>query len=102
MKKYIALGHFKGKTKESITSIVITQVNKKAALNDCYGNEFVPFVVITEEAFYNLDSGDVYNVFQAVKKMTTNYRVWDLVAQYLVDCRAIIIDNLNKAWQPDE
>lgn len=95
MKKYIAIGHFKDS--KNVTSVVIPQVTKKAAVSDCYGNAFVPYVVLTEKTFKNLPLNDDLEVFYLVKKMTTNYRIWGIVTDYLTECADLIIEKLNNA-----
>lgn len=89
MKIYVAIGHFKGN--ENITSIAEDQTTKKAFMADCYGNEFVPYVVITENMLEKLlGCADNIEIFDQVKKMTSNYRVWDEVTDYIEQCADII------------
>ena len=71
MNVYAAIGHFKGN--ENITCVALTQTTKKAFMNDCYGNEFVPYVVLTEKMLNKIQS--CTDIYEQVKKMTTNYRV---------------------------
>lgn len=47
MNVYAAIGHFKDS--KNITCVALTQTTKKAFMNDCYSNEFVPYVVLTEK-----------------------------------------------------
>lgn len=47
MNVYVAIGHFKGS--KNLTCVALTQVTKKAFMVDCYGNEFIPYVVLTEK-----------------------------------------------------
>lgn len=37
------------------------------------------------------------DIFNQVAKMTTNYRVWEKVADYLVQCSDIIADKVENA-----
>ena len=37
------------------------------------------------------------DVYEQVKKMTTNYRVWNNVADYLTECLNIIADKVENA-----
>lgn len=46
MKVYAAIGHWKGS--ENVTSVAEQQLSKRDFLRDLRGNEFVPYVVITE------------------------------------------------------
>ena len=67
-------------------------------MQDCYGNEFVPYVVITElmlEKF--LACTDCMEIFDQVKKLTSNYRVWNDVADYIEQCSDIISDKMEAA-----
>lgn len=69
--------------------------DKKAFMNDCYGNEFVPYVVLTEKMLSKIQS--CTDIYEQVKKMTTNYRVWNNVADYLTECLNIIADKVENA-----
>ena len=90
MNVYAAIGHFKGN--ENITCIALMQSSKKEFMTDCYGNEFVPYVVLTEKMLtYSMD------IFNQVAKMTTNYHVWEKVTDYLVQCSDIIADKVENA-----
>lgn len=93
MNVYAAIGHFKGN--ENITCVALTQTTKKAFMNDCYGNEFVPYVVLTEKMLSKIQSSA--DIYEQVKKMTTNYRVWNDVADYLTECFDIITDKVENA-----
>ena len=93
MNVYAAIGHFKGN--ENITCVALTQTTKKAFMNDCYGNEFVPYVVLTEKMLSKIQSSA--DIYEQVKKMTTNYRVWNDVADYLTECLDIITDKVENA-----
>lgn len=89
MKIYAAIGHFKGN--ENITTIAGEQTTKKAFMADCYGNEFVPYVVITENMLEKLlGCSDSLEIFEQVKKMTSNYRVWTEITDYIEQCADII------------
>ena len=60
-----------------------------------YGNEFVPYVVLTEKMLSKIQS--CTDIYEQVKKMTTNYRVWNNVADYLTECLNIIADKVENA-----
>lgn len=95
MKIYAAIGHFKDS--KNITSVVFEQNTKKDFMRDCYGNEFVPFVVLAEtmlDKIFTLECS--MDLYEQVKKMTSNYRVWDDVADYLADCGDIISGKVNE------
>ena len=75
MNVYAAIGHFKGN--ENITCIALMQSSKKEFMTDCYGNEFVPYVVLTEKTLNKIQACTYsMDIFNQVAKMTTNYRVW--------------------------
>lgn len=95
MKTYIAIGHFKDS--KNTTSVVFEQNTKKDFMRDCYGNEFVPFVVMTETMLNKILAFECsMDVYEQVKKMTSNYRVWNIVTDYLTDASDLITDKLNE------
>ena len=93
MNVYAPIGHFKDS--KNITAVALTQTTKKAFMNDCYSNEFVPYVVLTEKMLSKIQSSA--DIYEQVKKMTTNYRVWNDVADYLTECLDIITDKVEDA-----
>ena len=96
MKVYAAIGHFKGN--ENIQSIAMTQRTKKDFMSDCYGNEFVPYVVLTEKMIAKIQTATFeMDVFEQVKKMTTNYRVWGVVTDYLLECMDVLTEKVAAA-----
>lgn len=96
MKVYAAIGHFKDS--KNMTCVAMTQRTKKDFMTDCYGNEFVPYVVITEKMLNKLlDSNAELTVWDQVKRMTTNYRVWNDVTEYIVQCGDILEEKFNAA-----
>lgn len=96
MKIYVAIGHFKDS--KNITSVVLEQNTKKDFMRDCYGNEFVPYVVLTEKMLSKIQAcTDELDIYEQVKKMTTNYRVWNDVTDYLGGCFDIIADKVEAA-----
>lgn len=95
MKIYAAIGHFKDS--KNITSVVFEQNTKKDFMRDCYGNEFVPYVVFTESMLNKilaLDCG--MDVYEQVKKMTSNYRVWNEVTDFLTQASYLITDKVKE------
>lgn len=99
MKVYAAIGHFKDS--KNTTSVAIMQNTKKDFMADCYGNDFVPYVVITEAMFERLreisNSGEAFALFDQVKKLTTNYRVWDVVTEYIEQCFDLLEEKMQAA-----
>lgn len=92
---YAAIGHFKGS--ENMICIASTQNTKSAFVKDLHGNAFVPFVVITDKMFETLSNLDEMDIFDQVKKMTSNYRVWNDVTEYIEQCLDIIENKMNAA-----
>lgn len=96
MNTYLAIGHFKGS--KNTTCIAMQQATKKDFMRDCYGNEFVPYVVITEKTFMRISScDDDLAVWEIVKKLTSNYRVWNAVADYIDQCLGLMTEKLRAA-----
>lgn len=94
MKAYIAIGHFKDS--ENIVSIAMTANTKKDFMTDCYGNAFVPYAVLTESMvrkLHEVNDGS-WGIYEQVKKLTTNYRVWNAVTEYIEQCFDILEDKL--------
>ncbi len=103
IRTYAAIGHFKGS--KNTTSVASDQTTKRAFTEECRGNSFVPYVVITETMFNRLNAcKDSFEIYEVVKKMTSNYRVWDDVTDYLEQHIDIIKSKMNvvKAEQEQE
>ena len=95
MKRYVAIGHFKGS--ENMVSIAEQTNSVKAFKDDLRGNAFVDYAVITESKMNKLRTADAEGIFEEVKKMTTNYRVWLDVTDYIEQCFDIIEEKLLNA-----
>lgn len=96
MKVYAAIGHFKDS--KNMVCVAMTQLTKKAFMQDCYGNEFVPYVVVTEPMLIKLFAcSDCMETFEQVKKLTSNYRIWNDVTDYIEQCIDIISDKMAAA-----
>ena len=67
-------------------------------MQDCYGNAFVPYVVMTEAMIAKIFDGDkdCMEVYEQVKKMTSNYRVWDIVTEYITQAGYLITDKVTQ------
>ncbi len=95
MKIYAAIGHFKGD--KNIRSIVLTQNTRKDLMRDCVGNSFVAYVVLTEAMAEKLLSCETsMDVFEQVKKLTTNYRVWNEVTDYITEAGYLITERIEE------
>ncbi len=88
MNAYIAIGHFKDN--ENITTVALMQRTKKAFMRDCYGNDFVPYVVLTEAMVEKVLSMDSFALWDQVRKLTSNFRKWNEVTDYIEQCGDII------------
>ena len=96
MKVYAAIGHIRDN--KNMVCVAMTQRTKKDFMTDCYGNEFVPYVVITEAMFEKfLACAACMEIFNQVKKLTSNYRIWNDVADYIEQCSDIISDKIEAA-----
>lgn len=95
MKKYVAIGHFKYDS--NMRSIAIAQNSMKEFRTDLAGNEFCAWVVLTEKRFEKLQNMDESEIYEEVKKMTSNYRRWNDVTDYIYQCRDIIEERLANA-----
>lgn len=94
MKVYSAVGHFKGC--ENMKAVAMKCNNKSNFVSNLRGNEFVPYIIITESMLEKLKKMDEWELFQQVKKMTTNYRLWNDLADYLAQCLDIVEDYMDK------
>jgi hypothetical protein len=96
LKIYVAIGHFKDD--KNICSVVLEQHTKKDFMTDCYANGFAPYVVLTEKMldriFNKCESG--MEVYEQVTKMTSNYRVWNIVTDYLTQAGYLITDEIKE------
>ena len=95
MKKYIAIGHFTGE--ENMTSVAMSNHNMNDFRADCGGNGFIPWVIITEKRMEIIKSLDSYDLFNEVKKMTTNYRKWNDITEYIDQCFDIMEEKMSRA-----
>jgi len=90
MKLYAAIDHYKGADNKGTQAIVYRQNTKKSFMQDCQANGFVPYVVLTETMLDTLLNKDGAEVFAQVKKLTSNYRVWNEVTDYITSAGDII------------
>lgn len=99
MKTYLAIGHFS--ESENITSVALSCTTLVDFRHQLAGNTFIPFVVITGNKLAKLESmiksDDCFAVYDEVKKMTTNYRKWNVITDYIEQCFDILVDRYDKA-----
>ena len=95
MKKYIAIGHFA--ESENITSVAMKTTSIKNFRANLGGNAFIPWVIISEKKMETLRHTDEFDLFDEVKKMTTNYRKWNDITEYIEQCFDIMEEKINRA-----
>lgn len=95
MKRYIAIGHFRDS--KNMTSVAMKAATKKDFRDNLGGNDFVPFVVISEKKMFILKNANSFVLFEEVKKMTTNYRKWNDVCDYIEQCFDIMEERIANA-----
>lgn len=93
MKKYIAIGHWVGC--KNITCVTSTNSSDKWFREDLKGNGFVPYVTFSEKKFESFKTMDLLEIFYEVKKLTSNYRRWCEVSEYICECAGFIEYRLN-------
>ena len=93
-RKYIAIGHWKGSG--NVTCVSTFGLSIKDFQGTLSVNGFVSYVVMTEERFNRVKDMDSFDLFETVKKMTTNYRVWAVVTDYILQCSDVIEERLSK------
>ena len=70
---------------------------KENFVKNMLGNEFVAYVIITEKMMNKIESMCGMDLFNQVKKMTTNYRRWNDVVEYIEQCYDIMEDRMCNA-----
>ena len=93
-KIYAAIGHWKGN--KDIHCVTLTQNTKKDFMADCVGNGLVAYLVLTEDTINKLTAENISNmeIFEQVRKMTTNYRVWNIVTDFIAQAGYIITEQV--------
>lgn len=96
MKKYLAIGHWR--ENKNATFCVAMEANSiKDFRDNLNGNEFVPYVVISEKKMEVLRNVSEFELWEEVKKMTSNYRKWNVVCDYIDQCFDIMKEKMAKA-----
>ena len=88
LKRYIAIGHWEAS--DNITSVTDLTYTVKDARKDFKGNGFVPYVVLTEKKFRSFHNVDDFETYEMVKHLTSNYRKWDDITDYISQCYDIM------------
>lgn len=95
MKKYIAIGHFE--ESENMTSVAMTTTSRKNFRDNCGGNGFIPWAIISEKKMEVLKNTDSFDLFDEVKKLTSNYRRWNDICEYIEQCFDIMEEKMARA-----
>jgi len=95
MKKYLAIGHFADSN--NMTSVAMECSSLKNFRDNLGGNAFIPWVVISEKKMDVLRTIDSFDLFDEVKKMTSNYRRWNDICDYIEQCFDIMEDKMANA-----
>lgn len=95
MKKYIAIGHWNDS--KNTTCVAMSCYTIKHFRDNLGGNGFTPYVIISEKKMEVLRNTDEFEVFDEVKKMTSNYRKWSEICDYINQCFDVMEDKLARA-----
>lgn len=95
MKKYLAIGHFEDS--ENMTSVAMSNRDMKNFKSDLGGNGFIAWAIITEKRMETLRNLDEFELFYEVKKMTSNYRRWNDICDYIEQCFDIMEEKMARA-----
>lgn len=95
MKKYIAIGHWSDS--ENMTSVAMSTTSMKNFRDNLGGNGFIPYVVISEKKMETLKTVSEFDLFNEVKKLTSNYRRWNDICEYIEQCFDIMEEKMVNA-----
>lgn len=98
MRKYLAIGHFTDS--KNITSVAMKNNTMKDFRDDLGGNGFVPYVILTEKKMTEIEKyiDDIdFDLFKEVQKLTTNYRKWNDITEYIGQCFDIMQERMSAA-----
>lgn len=95
MKKFLAIGHW-GDSKNT-TCVASTANTMKDFRDDLGGNDFIPYVILSERKLDEIKNADGMQLFCIVKKLTTNYRKWNEICDYIEQCFEIMEERFGKA-----
>lgn len=95
MKKYIAIGHWDGN--EDTTSTACTEETKAKFMETLKLNGFRAYVVLTEKTFYEMKEMNCFDIYEKVEKLSSNWRKYNEITDYIEQCMDIMSDKLAKA-----
>lgn len=95
MKKYIAIGHWYNS--QNTTSTADVARTKASFAQELVGNGFRAYVVLTEECFKALKNMDGMDIYETLKKLTSNFRKVGEATDYIEQCYDLMKEKLAKA-----
>lgn len=95
MKKFIAIGHWSDS--KNMTSVACEVPTNKSFRNTLAGNAFIPYVVISEKKMEVLKNTSGLELYDEVKKLTSNHRRWIDVTEYIEQCFDIMEERMANA-----
>lgn len=97
MKRYIAIGTWKDDETKMLTSVAHSNNNMAEFRQDLMGNCFTPWVVLSEKKFEVIRNTDEMELFDEVKKLTSDYWRWNTICEYIEQCWDIMEERWTKA-----
>ena len=95
MKKYIAIGHWEeSQNTTSVAMMTSTMANFKDNLK---GNGFKAYAVLTEKTFNEVKNMDCFEIIDKVHKLTSNWRKYNEIIDYIEQCMDIMEERLANA-----
>ena len=95
MKKYIAIGHWYDS--KNTVSVAACDISKANFIKNLKCNGFRAYAVLTEKAFNEMKTLDCFELCDKVKKLTSNYRKWNEITDYIEQCADIMEDKFENA-----
>lgn len=94
MKKYLAVGHWDGNS--NTTSVADTAKTKADFAETLRMNGFRAYVILTETTFNKMKEMGAYEIHWAVQGLSSNWRKYDEIVDYIDQCRDIMESKLAK------
>lgn len=95
MKKYIAIGHWEGN--QNTTSVSVKASTISSFRDDLKGNGFKAYVILTEKNFNEIKNMNCFEIFERIKKLTSNWRKYNEITDYIEQCADIMESRLANA-----
>ena len=88
MKKYVAIGHWYNNNN---TTCFVGEADSIAEFRtDLKCNGFRVYVVLSDRKLAECKNANEFEIFEIIKKLTTNYRKWNEVVDYVEQCMGTI------------